>query len=125
MMHISPALIGLILDIIGASLLAKGVVMSDQQIFSMTAMHWDLNVNAAKEYIGNAFDAMYGLGFLIVGFVFQSDAAIGRSDEVAALSALVAGIGAGLTWWPLRRRYIERRIKRVQAVWNEKVEPQK
>jgi len=120
-----PSIVGLILDIVGAILLAKGVMLSDLQIVDMAAMKWDLNKEAAKEHIGNAFDAKFGLAYLIAGFVFQSDAAIGRKDTGAALIALVLGVVGFLAWILWKSRYIERRMKAIDSRYQQIIESHK
>src|SRR5690606_16572368 len=120
-------LVGLALDITGAWLLAKGLLISPAAISNISATLWGGNPETARDRCSSRVDAEFGVAYLGVGFLLQ---AIGYSLEIAGvqtdtgarrlilaavLAITVAVIGAGLYG-----RFHEGRVDRLfSAAQNE------
>ena len=115
-------LVGLVLDITGALLLARGLLISPQAIASIAATLWGGNPEAARDRCRNRVDAEFGALYLALGFALQ---VIGYSLEIGGISSdtgamrliaafVLAGFVAISAWtaWSLRH---EDRANRLYA----------
>jgi hypothetical protein len=90
---------GLALDITGAWLLAKGLLISPVSIANVSATLWGGNPETARDRCANRVDAEFGLAYLVIGFFLQ---AIGYSLEISGvetqtgLERLVAALAMAL-----------------------------
>ena len=75
-------LIGLALDITGAWLLAKGLLISPASISKISATLWGGNPETARDRCANRVDAEFGVAYLAGGFFLQ---AIGYSLEIGGV----------------------------------------
>lgn len=92
-------IVGLALDITGAVLLAKGLLISPETISSISATLWGGNPETAQDRCRNRVDAEFGVAYLAGGFVFQ---AVGYSLDIAGVPSetgagrLIAALGMAL-----------------------------
>jgi hypothetical protein len=124
-------LAGLALDISGAILLARGLLISPNMIVAVSATLWGGNPETAKDRCRNRVDGEFGVAYLGLGFLLQ---ATGYSLEIAGVHsetgtkrliaalivALVAFILAWIVWWPLHQIRLHRLWKRVE--WQQSAE---
>jgi hypothetical protein len=107
--------VGLALDIVGAGLLAKGLLVSPRTIAELSGQAWDFNVMDAIDRVHNRIDAEFGAIALAGGFTFQAigyvalllgvDSATGGVETLVAVAlALSAGVGVLLVWRRVRPR---------------------
>lgn len=102
-------LVGLALDVVGAAILAKALLLKPDTIFRMSTNYPGTNAYLVVDRAQQRVAAEFGVGYLGVGFLLQ---VIGYSAELAgvnnatgatqllgalALAALAAGI-ASVTW---------------------------
>ena len=68
-----PALstLGLLLDIFGVWLLARGVIISPPDAEELAGTHWDTNEPLKQRLLRQARDARVGVRIVVVGFVLQ------------------------------------------------------
>lgn len=109
-------LVGLALDITGAILLAKGLLLSPRALARLNT-NWGVGYGQHEDRLRNRVDGAYGVRCLVVGFCLQafgyllaisgvsSETGTGRAIAGVALAAVAAGIA--WTAWRLRR---ERKI---------------
>jgi hypothetical protein len=92
-------IVGLALDITGAILLAKGLLISPETISSISATLWGGNPETARDRCRNRVDAEFGVAYLAGGFFFQ---AVGYSLDIAGVPSetgagrLIAAVGMAL-----------------------------
>ncbi|HEX3563553.1 MAG TPA: hypothetical protein VHU24_12000 [Solirubrobacterales bacterium] len=92
-------IVGLALDITGAILLAKGLLISPEAISSVSATLWGGNPETARDRCRNRVDAEFGVAYLAGGFLFQ---AIGYSLDIGGVPSetgadrLFAALGMAL-----------------------------
>lgn len=110
-------LVGLALDICGAVLLAKGLLLTPRDIARLNTF-WGINEGALRDRIQNRVYAEFGMLYLGIGFTLQ---AVGYSLEIGGVEtetgacrlivafAMAAGaVGAALAAWvPLRGHRIQ------------------
>jgi hypothetical protein len=75
-------IVGLALDITGAWLLAKGLLISPSTIAAISATLWGANPETARDRCANRVDAEFGLTYLGLGFFLQ---AVGYSLEISGV----------------------------------------
>jgi hypothetical protein len=91
--------VGLALDITGATLLAKGLLISAATISSVSAELYGGNPGTARDRCRNRVDAEFGVSYLAGGFFLQ---AIGYSLDIGGVSSetgisrLIAALGMAL-----------------------------
>ncbi len=117
-------LVGLALDIAGAVLLAKGLLLSSEQIARLTGTYFGWNAGEAIARAEDKVDARFGLGCLLLGFGLQAvgyflallgvepTAGAGRAAAAIVIALAVAG-GVVLVWRLLRRRLVMRELGRI------------
>ncbi len=115
-------LVGLALDIFGATLLAKGLLMAPDMIYRASATYVGWNSTAAWDRCKNRVSAEFGLAYLGLGFIFQAagygleiggvhkDTGSGRL--LAAIVMALVAVAAAMSAWLLLH---ERRTKHVAA----------
>ncbi|MBS1894852.1 MAG: hypothetical protein JST59_26430 [Actinobacteria bacterium] len=114
-------LVGLALDISGAALLAKGLLISVPMIAEVSATKWDGNQEVSADRCRNRVDAEYGITFLLAGFVLQAFgyllALAGVHTETGGRRVVVAGVlglaGAGVAWFAWWRTH-ESRVEQLE-----------
>jgi hypothetical protein len=86
--------VGLVLDISGAVLLAKGLVLSARSMATQNT-YWGLNTGAQADRIRNRVYGEFGVAFLAGGFVLQ---AVGYGLEIGGAHSATgsARLGAAL-----------------------------
>ncbi|HXR31242.1 MAG TPA: hypothetical protein VN752_08885 [Solirubrobacterales bacterium] len=104
-------LVGLALDICGAVLLAKGLLLSPRAIASLNTF-WGINQGALTDRIQNRVYAEFGMVYLATGFALQAvgygleiggvDTEIGTCRLIVALALAAGAAGAGWAIWELR-----------------------
>lgn len=112
-------LVGLALDICGAVLLAKGLLLTPRD-FARLNTYWGINEGALSDRIQNRVFAEFGMLYLGIGFALQ---AVGYSLEIAGVETetgacrlIVAfvmatgAVGAASAAWALRHGH------RIQAL---------
>jgi hypothetical protein len=77
-------LVGLALDIVGAVLLARGLLLSPEQILRLSTTAWDYNAYLLEDRCKSRTAAEFGIAYLAGGFAFQ---AIGYGAEVAGVES--------------------------------------
>ncbi len=77
-------IVGLALDITGAILLAKGLLISPATISSVSATLWGGNPETARDRCRNRVNAEFGVGYLAGGFFFQ---AVGYSLDIGGVTS--------------------------------------
>lgn len=104
-------LVGLALDVTGAALLARGLLIPPRQIIEVTAQLWGGNPHAAGDRASSRVDAEFGLTYLALGFVLQAagyaielhggQSGTGTDRLIAALtmSVIAAGIALLIYRW--------------------------
>jgi hypothetical protein len=88
-------LVGLALDITGAILLAKGLLLSPGMISDVSGSYWNFNQPAARDRCENRVCGEFGVAFLGLGFVLQVvgySAEIGGASAAAGSDRLIAGL---------------------------------
>jgi hypothetical protein len=102
-------LVGLALDVVGAVILAKALLLKPDTIFRMSTNYPGTNAYLAEDRAKQRVAAEFGLGYLGIGFLLQ---VLGYSAELAGISnatgstrlfvaLALAAIGAGMasvTW---------------------------
>ena len=68
---------GIIIDIIGAAVLARGLFNRNDSIISLTQTYWGANPALKRHYCEQRLDATCGLTFLKIGFFLQLISAMG------------------------------------------------
>lgn len=92
-------IVGLALDITGAILLAKGLLISPATISDISATLWGGNPETARDRCRNRVDAEFGVAYLASGFFLQ---AVGYSLDIGGVSSetgtsrLLAALGMAL-----------------------------
>jgi len=94
-------LIGLALDVCGAVLLAKGLLLGPRDIARLNT-YWGINEGALSDRIQNRVYAEFGMLYLGVGFGLQ---AVGYSLEIGGIEAGTGPCGCN------RRRHSKSRKK--------------
>ncbi|HXR60808.1 MAG TPA: hypothetical protein VN732_05755 [Solirubrobacterales bacterium] len=119
-------LVGLALDVVGAVILAKGLLADPLTIYRLTATYVGSNPTAALDRIEARVASEFGLSYLAGGFVLQ---VIGYGAEVGGvetatgpyrlLVAVVLAAGAACTaavgWIALHDRRVQQLGRRVQS----------
>jgi len=120
--------VGLSLDLVGAYLLAKGLLASPSVFSIRSASFWGDNPHVVVGSAEDRVDALFGLGALLAGFALQAlgyflALAIASSDDHSACDGLVAlGLGAAvaamvlLVWRLTHDRVVLRTITEI-ARW--------
>lgn len=75
-------IVGLALDITGAILLAKGLLISPATIANISATLWGGNPETARDRCRNRVDAEFGVAYLAGGFFLQ---AVGYSLDIGGV----------------------------------------
>jgi hypothetical protein len=123
-------LVGLALDVSGAALLAKGLLISMPMIAEVSATKWGGNQEVSADRCRNRVDAEYGITFLLAGFVLQAVGYLlalegvhtetGERRMAAAAALGLAGAGAAwFTWWLTHRSRVEQLEIAVADLANE------
>jgi hypothetical protein len=92
-------IVGLALDITGAILLAKGLLISPATISNVSATLWGGNPETARNRCRNRVDAEFGVAYLAGGFFLQ---AVGYSLDIGGVPSetgtgrLIAALGIAL-----------------------------
>ena len=92
-------IVGLALDITGAILLAKGLLISPATISSVSATLWGGNPETARDRCRNRVDGEFGVAYLAGGFFLQ---AVGYSLDIGGVPSetgtdrLIAALGMAL-----------------------------
>lgn len=92
-------IVGLALDITGAVLLAKGLLISAESISQISATLWDGNPETARDRCRNRVDAEFGVAYLAGGFLFQAIAYsldIGGVPSETGMGRLITALGMAL-----------------------------
>ena len=63
--------IGLVLDIVGVVILARGVIVTSEKAKTLAATHWDINTELEKQFRKGTRDGYIGVFILAVGFFLQ------------------------------------------------------
>jgi hypothetical protein len=64
--------IGLVLDIVGAIVLAMGLFMTNVEIDERAGTYWDQNPHMSKALRGDRIKGAIGLALLVTGFLLQA-----------------------------------------------------
>lgn len=116
--------VGLAFDIVGAALLARGLLVSPRLITVLAGQYWDVSPPDAVDRCRNRVDAEFGVSSLIVGFTLQavgyglqlagvgSGSSTSRVVTAFALGGFAAA-GIALFWWRTRTRRLVRLLIRV------------
>jgi hypothetical protein len=76
-------LVGLALDISGAILLAKGLLLSPHMLASLNTV-WGVGEGLHEDRLRNRVDGEFGVGYLVCGFILQ---AVGYSLDIGGVSS--------------------------------------
>lgn len=117
-------LVGLALDISGAVLLAKGLLLSPEAISVVSGTYWDSNKGEAQDRCKNRVYGEFGIAYLGFGFALQ---ALGYALDISGVHAgtgagrLIAGLGmsavaVGLAVVIYIRRHGDREERLLAAV---------
>lgn len=118
-------LAGLALDVSGAILLAKGLLLSPRALSRLNTV-WGVGYGQHEDRIHNRVASEFGIGYLIAGFVLQaigyalaiggvpSETGIRRLIVALALAIIVAG-GTWATWALCHRHRIETLTAKIEA----------
>jgi hypothetical protein len=110
-------LVGLALDISGAVLLAKGLLLSPRMLARLRT-YWGLDAGNHEDRLQNRVAGEFGVSYLVAGFVLQfvgysleiagvnSDTGARRLLAAVAMSAVVAGL-AWAAWGLLHDRRLQ------------------
>jgi hypothetical protein len=114
--------VGLGFDMIGAVLLAKGLLINPATIYKVAGTFWGLNVGDAVDRASNRVDAKFGVGCLVGGFLFQAvgytvalagaDASTGADRAITAVALMALAMAAAYGAYVLLR---EGELKRTLA----------
>ena len=63
--------IGLLLDIVGVVILARGVIVTNERAKTLAGTHWGSNTELEKQFQKGARDGRIGVCILGVGFSLQ------------------------------------------------------
>ena len=63
--------IGLVLDIVGVVILARGVIVTNEMAKTLAGTHWDRNTELEKKLRKGTRDGYCGVCILVVGFSLQ------------------------------------------------------
>ena len=114
-------LVGLALDISGAVLLAKGLLLSPRMLARLNTV-WGVGEGLHEDRLRNRVDGEFGIGYLVAGFTLQAvgysldiggvPSETGRCRLIAAMT--LAALAAGAAWaaWALLHK---RRITALSA----------
>ncbi|MBS1886315.1 MAG: hypothetical protein JSU06_03915 [Actinobacteria bacterium] len=116
-------MVGLVIEICGAVILANGLFLSPRQVAGMVEQFPGPDLSEAMERCENRADAEIGVRYLVAGFVLQF---IGYGAELAGVVQTTGGIRLGviaafsvgsgaialLAWRPLK----DRRARSLMAV---------
>jgi hypothetical protein len=119
-------LIGLALDVVGAVILAKGLLTDPVTIYRLTATYVGSNPTAALDRIEARVASEFGLSYLAGGFLFQ---VVGYGAEVGGVEtatggcrllfamALAVGVAcvATVAWFVFHDRRVYQLGSRVQS----------
>jgi hypothetical protein len=115
-------LVGLALDITGAWLLAKGLLISPAAISNISATLWGGNPETARDRCSSRVDAEFGVAYLAGGFLLQ---AVGYSLEIGGVEtdtgatrlvlAIVGAIAVAAISVALYRRFHLGRVEKLFA----------
>lgn len=106
--------VGLISDMIGASLLAYALVLNkDASIARYAATTWDHNPVIAREIVTNRYDARHGLAALLLGFFLQLDGVYGWHSDLIGLAGLCTSLLIAIHWWLFRSTTISIQTNRI------------
>lgn len=120
-----PFLVGLALDISGALLLAKGLLVSPALIARLSASYWDANPADCWDRCQNRVDGQFGVGYLSAGFLLQAAGYVAALAGVhtatgtarvavavaMALAAMAVAIGAWRVLYPGRVRKLSAKVE--------------
>jgi hypothetical protein len=112
--------IGLALDISGAALLAKGLLLPPRMINVLSGSYWSYNARDAVNRVRDRIDAEFGVAALLAGFGLQAAAYVlvllgvespdGTGEAIVAVVLGVLAAGATFGVW----RYV--RPRRIRAL---------
>jgi hypothetical protein len=130
--------VGLALDLVGAYLLARGLLASHPVLAIRATSYWDGNPTVAVGLAEDRADGRFGVAYLALGFAVQAigylldlalapgaDASVARA-AVAGGVALVCAGGAYLLWKRQRRKALLRTLVEMahyDTLRNEKTPP--
>ena len=110
--------LGLALDITGAWLLAKGLLVSPRTIAAVSGSYWDFNPGDAINRVENRVDAEFGVVALGVGFLLQAMGYVAillgadsSSGLAEGLIGLLVGVMAAGVVLLAHRRDTPRRVR--------------
>jgi hypothetical protein len=120
-------LVGLVLDVTGAYILAKGLLVSPQRVRELMATHQfggEATPGVEESHFQNRIDAEIGVAYIALGFMFQVVGYVlelGGVHSASGTTRLLVGIGlalaaltAALVGWkilyPIRLRWLENRV---------------
>jgi hypothetical protein len=122
-------LVGLVLDISGAILLARGLLLSPRELSRLNTF-WGVGYGQHEDRIRNRVSGEFGVTYLVAGFLLQ---AAGYSFAISgvetktggdrllvalAMAAVVAGL-AWAGWWQFRERRVRALRALTEAIANE------
>lgn len=88
---------GLALDICGAIILARALLLSPEQISSLSGSYWDYSSIDAVSRARDKVDARFGLGSLVAGFSLQmagyAAQVLWSPDEDTGFAATITALG--------------------------------
>jgi hypothetical protein len=115
----SLAVLGLVLDIVGAIVVVRAIILNpDRRIAKTTGAWWQCNPFLTASLIEQKVESTAGLLVLIVGFVLQLLAAFNLNPPVPVplvLGFLVACC-LGAFWWKRKEIVIRKTVKAVHAI---------
>ncbi len=113
-------LVGLALDICGAVLLARGLLLSPEAISWVSGTYWGLNRGAMLDRCQNRVLGEFGIAYLGGGFIFQAlgyaldidgaHAKTGGSRLIAGLTMAAVAAAIAVTAYALLHGVRERRL---------------
>lgn len=70
---VGPVLItiGLVADIVGVWLLARGVIITPEMAETFAGTHWNANKPLEKQFLKQSRDARIGVWIVVIGFGLQ------------------------------------------------------
>jgi hypothetical protein len=123
--------VGLGCDLVGAVLLAKGLLLSPRDMVGLGGTYWGYNAKHLVSLADDKRDALFGVGALVAGFALQIVGYLAElgwrprdeSGADAALAALGLTVGAMLVWTvayvSLRSRLAKRMHVQLALAWGE------
>jgi hypothetical protein len=118
---------GIGLDIAGAVLVAKGLLIGPEQMFQRTGTRLGFSAPVLIGFAEDWCDGAFGVGALVGGFIFQAvgyavvvdgrHAGVGTARAaVGILCAVAAAVLVSVLWVAFRRRLLLRRILMIARV---------